>query len=102
MLTSIWKFYKLAIAPISWEQGSGKQLWNIDPNKLKGHLPAFLSDVPEIREDVADYLGECQAVDGGIGVLLEELEKLGELDNTLFVVSRILTLNFILTEHNII
>ena len=71
----------------TWEQGSGKHLWNIDPDQLEGHLPAFLSDVPEIREDVADYLGECQAVDGGIGVLLEELEKIGELENTLFVIS---------------
>ena len=71
----------------TWEQGSGKALWNIDPDVLKGRLPSFLSDVHEIREDIADYLGECQAVDGGIGVLLDELERTGELENTLFVVS---------------
>ena len=41
----------------------------------------------EIREDVADYLGECQAVDYGLGIILEELEKIGELENTLVVVS---------------
>ena len=71
----------------TWEQGSGKNLWNIDPDNLKGRLPEFLSDVAEIREDVADYLGECQAVDYGLGIILEELEKIGELENTLVVVS---------------
>jgi N-sulfoglucosamine sulfohydrolase len=50
-------------------------------------MPAFLPDVHEVREDAADYLGECMAVDGGLGVLLEELEAIGELDNTLLVVS---------------
>ena len=43
--------------------------------------------MPEIREDVADYLGEVQAWDAGIGVMLEMLQEAGELDNTLFVVS---------------
>lgn len=70
-----------------WTQGSGKALWGIDPDGLKGKLPAFLPDVPEIREDVADYLGEAQAFDGGLGVLLKKVEALGELDNTLIVVS---------------
>ena len=41
----------------------------------------------EVREDICDYLGEELAVDAGLGVLLEELEKIGELDNTLVVVS---------------
>jgi uncharacterized sulfatase len=36
---------------------------------------------------VADYLGECQAVDAYLGVLLEELEKSGDADRTLVVVS---------------
>jgi arylsulfatase A-like enzyme len=40
-----------------------------------------------VREDVCDYLGECQAVDAGLGVLLQRLEEIGELDNTLVVVS---------------
>jgi uncharacterized sulfatase len=70
-----------------WERGSGKALWGIEPDSLKGRLPAFLPDVHEVREDVADYLGECMAVDGGLGVLLSRLEELGELDNTLVVVS---------------
>jgi len=71
----------------TWEKGSGKDLWGIDPDTLQGRLPDFLPDVHDIREDVADYLGECQAVDRGLAVLLAELEAIGELDNTLIVVS---------------
>ncbi|WP_092046966.1 sulfatase-like hydrolase/transferase [Planctomicrobium piriforme] len=70
-----------------WTAGSGKKLWNIDPDSLKGKIPKDLPDVPEVREDLADYLGEVQAVDAGLGVLLDELEKTGELDNTLIIVS---------------
>ncbi len=71
----------------TWERGSGKALWGLEPEDLKGRLPGFLPDVPEVREDVCDYLGESQAFDAGLGVLLERLEEIGELDNTLIVVS---------------
>ncbi len=70
-----------------WIQGSGKDLWGLNPDDLKGKLPPFLPDVHTIREDVADYLGEAQAVDAGLGVLLKKLEQIGELNNTLIVVS---------------
>jgi arylsulfatase A-like enzyme len=71
----------------TWIKGSGKKLWGIEPDALKGKMPAFLPDVPEVREDVADYLGESQAVDAYLGVLRERLEAAGELDRTLIVVS---------------
>lgn len=71
----------------TWERGSGKALWGIEPDDLQGRLPTFLPDVHEVREDVADYLGECLAVDAGLGVILERLEAMGELDNTLIMVS---------------
>ena len=71
----------------TWQQGSGKNLWNIDPDDLEGRMPDFLPDVHEIREDFADYLGECQAFDSGLGVIIERLEAAGELDNTMIVVS---------------
>lgn len=70
-----------------WEKGSGKALWGIDPDSLKGKLPPFLPDVPEVREDFADYLGEIQAFDAYVGVLLAKLEEAGELDRTLIVIS---------------
>jgi len=71
----------------SWTKGSGKKLWNIDPDSLKGLMPPYLPDVPEVREDLADYFGEIAAWDNGIGVLLAELDKTGERDNTLIVIS---------------
>jgi len=70
-----------------WVKGSGKKLWGIEPDSLKGKLPPFLPDVHEVREDVADYLGEVQAYDAYIGVLLKRLEETGEMDNTLIVIS---------------
>eukprot|EP01043_Picozoa_sp_COSAG02_P057085 COSAG02_NODE_6872_length_3314_cov_59.485226_3_plen_329_part_00 len=71
----------------TWEQGSGKTLWGLEPNDLKGRMPAFMPETHIVREDCADYLGECQAVDGGLGVLMAELEARGELDNTIIVSS---------------
>ena len=70
-----------------WEKGSGKALWGIDPDAFKGKLPKFMPDVPEVREDFADYAGEIQAWDAGVGAILKMLEDAGELDNTLVVVS---------------
>lgn len=71
----------------TWERGSGKALWGLDPDDLKGRMPAFLPDVHEVREDFNDYLGECQAFDAGLGVILDRLEAAGQLDNTIVVVS---------------
>jgi len=70
-----------------WIKGSGKALWGIDPDALEGKMPPFLADVPELREDLADYFGEVQAFDAAFGVLLGRLEEIGELDDTLIVVS---------------
>lgn len=70
-----------------WTRGSGKALWKIEPDSLKGLLPAFLPDVPEVREDFADYLGECLAFDAAVGVLVAELKQRGEWENTVFAIS---------------
>lgn len=70
-----------------WVQGSGKELWGIDPDDLQGKLPSFLPDQPVIREDFADYLGEAMAFDAAVGVLLETLTERGELENTIVVIS---------------
>ncbi len=70
-----------------WTKGSGKNLWGLDPDALKGRMPAFLPDVPEIRQDMCDYLGECLALDMMLGLFIEKLDEIGERDNTLLVVS---------------
>ena len=70
-----------------WVKGSGQALWGIDPEAVKGKLPQHLPDVPEVRQDVADNLGEAQAVDAYVGVLMKMLEEKGELEHTLVVLS---------------
>jgi len=70
-----------------WIKGSGKDLWGLNPDDLKGRLPGFLPDVPEIREDMCDYLGEVLALDRMLELFLEKLEAISARDNTLIVVS---------------
>ncbi|HEY3901043.1 MAG TPA: sulfatase [Chthoniobacter sp.] len=70
-----------------WVKGSGKKLWGLEPESVKGKMPKFLPDVPEVREDVVDNLGEAQAVDAYVGVLLKMIEEKGELDHTLVIIS---------------
>lgn len=71
----------------TWVKGSGKKHWGINPDALKGKLPQALPDVPEVREDVADYLGECQSVDACVGVLMQRLQASGDAGRTLVVIS---------------
>lgn len=70
-----------------WAQGSGKQIWGLNPDDLRGKLPPYLPNNEVVREDFCDYLGEVQAFDAAVGALRAELEQLGELDNTLIVIS---------------
>ncbi len=70
-----------------WTKGSGKALWGIEPDDLRGKMPPYLPDVPEVRQDLADYFGEIAAWDAAIGELLAEVEERGEKERTLVVVS---------------
>ena len=71
----------------TWIKGSGKALWDINPDDLQGKLPAFLPDVPEVRQDLADYFGEIAAWDASVAVILDELKSQGLHNNTLIVIS---------------
>ncbi len=71
----------------AYEKGSGKALWGLEPDSVKGKLPKFMPDVPEVRADYTDYMGEIQAWDAGVGVLIKMLADRGELDNTIIVIS---------------
>ena len=68
-----------------WIKGSGAKLWNLNPDDLTDRMPVFLPDVPEVREDMADYIGEVLALDLMLHCFMEELEKAGELDNTVVI-----------------
>jgi N-sulfoglucosamine sulfohydrolase len=67
-----------------YDAGSGKAS-GIDPAKIK--LPAAFPDAPEVRSDVADYYFEVQRFDREVGELLDRLTALGELDNTVVVMT---------------
>ena len=70
-----------------WVKGSGEALWGIKPDSLEGKLPKHLPDVPAFREDFGSYLGEIQAFDAQVGVLIKRLEQAGELENTVIVIT---------------
>lgn len=50
-------------------------------------VPAFLPDSREVRSDIADYAFEIQWFDRHLERMLQILEKRGELENTLIVVT---------------
>lgn len=67
-----------------YDLGSGRES-GIDPAKIK--LPAALPDAAEVRSDVADYYFEVQRFDREVGDLVRQLEAIGELENTLVVMT---------------
>jgi len=50
-------------------------------------IPAGLPDDPVVRKDLCDYYFEVQRFDRELGEMLDLLEQLGELENTLIVVA---------------
>ncbi|RGP71248.1 n-sulfoglucosamine sulfohydrolase [Fusarium longipes] len=46
-------------------------------------VPSFLSDIPEVREELAEYYRSIHRMDQGVGMVLEALERNGLSDNTL-------------------
>jgi arylsulfatase A-like enzyme len=69
-----------------YEYGSGiaksnKKLGDID------RLPSYWPDTPKVRNDLLDYALEVEHFDSHLGRVLDELEKFGQLDNTLIVVT---------------
>jgi uncharacterized sulfatase len=68
----------------SYEAGSGlkagKRIEDVD-------TPPFLPDTEEVRRDILDYYLEVEWFDAHLGRMLDHLEKIGELENTLIVVT---------------
>ena len=67
-----------------YEPGIGSEN-AIDPAKIR--VPKFLPDSPEIRNDIADYFYEIQWFDSHLTRMLDRLEKDGQLENTLVIVT---------------
>ena len=50
-------------------------------------VPAFLPDVEDVRNDIADYAFETEWYDRQMLKILQSLERRGELDNTIIVMT---------------
>lgn len=53
------------------------------PEEVK--VPAFLPDIPAVREELAQYYSSVSRLDQGVGALLTTLEKHGKLDDTVII-----------------
>ena len=70
-----------------YEPGSGRALWNLDPDDLRGRMPPYLPDVVTVREDLTDYVGEVMAFDTAVGVIVDEIRSRGLTDQTVVIIS---------------
>ena len=50
-------------------------------------VPAYLPDTPEVRADLLDYYFEVERFDSELGALLAALERAGELEHTIVIVT---------------
>ena len=64
--------------------GSGRESGK-DPADVE--VPPHLPDDPIVREDILDYYVEVERFDGRVAAALELLERMGELENTVVVVT---------------
>jgi arylsulfatase A-like enzyme len=55
------------------------------PDKVK--VPAWLPDVPVVRNDILDYYFEVEQFDRQLGEILNILKESGELENTLIIIT---------------
>ncbi|NBC64148.1 MAG: sulfatase-like hydrolase/transferase [Bacteroidetes bacterium] len=62
-------------------QIGGKEITEID------EIPSFWPDSDSIRVDILDYAMEIEYFDEHLGRMLEHLEEIGELDNTIVIVT---------------
>jgi len=69
----------------SYQYGVGKKLGKKDPAKVK--VPLFLPDNKQTRNDILDYAYEIEWFDLHLGKIIDHLEKVGELENTLIIVT---------------
>ncbi len=65
-----------------WQSGvkSGMKLEEVE-------VPPYLPDNETVRTDICDYYFEVQRFDRQLGEVLQRLEKMGELDNTLVLMT---------------
>ncbi|MGK0139371.1 MAG: N-sulfoglucosamine sulfohydrolase [Algoriphagus sp.] len=68
----------------AYEKGSWKKMGK---KLTDAQVPRFLPDVAEVRSDMLDYAVEIEWFDLHLKRMLEHLEKIGELENTIIIVT---------------
>jgi len=48
-------------------------------------VPGFLPDLPEVRQEMADYCGAVRRLDDTVGAVLDELDEAGLADDTIVI-----------------
>ncbi|MBL8233972.1 MAG: sulfatase-like hydrolase/transferase, partial [Bryobacterales bacterium] len=69
---------------VPWNRGEARRA-SMNPSRLR--VPKHLPDDPAVREDILGYYAEVEEFDHECGQLLEELQRRGELDNTLVIMT---------------
>lgn len=69
-----------------YEYGTGVSLGKRSVSEIN-EVPAFWPDNEQVRNDMLDYGYEIEYFDTQIGKMIRELEKRGELDNTVIIVT---------------
>ncbi|MFQ5865561.1 MAG: sulfatase [bacterium] len=68
--------------------GNDKNYPGIKPTKYDPadvHVPDFLPDTPEVREELADQYEAITRLDTGIGMVIEKLRQSGRYEDTLII-----------------
>ena len=68
----------------AYEEGSGLKAGK---SEKEVRVPGFLPDHPIVRSDMLDYAVEIEWFDKHLGLVLDKLAAIGELENTLIIVT---------------
>ncbi|XOV94263.1 MAG: sulfatase [Bacteroidota bacterium] len=68
-----------------YQYGVGEKEASLDPSKIE--VPEFWPDDEIVRKDILDYYYEIMWYDSHLLGMIDELEKIGELDNTIIIVT---------------
>ncbi|MGE9289735.1 MAG: sulfatase family protein, partial [Puniceicoccales bacterium] len=58
---------------------------HLDPENVS--VPSYFPDTPEVRADIADYYFEVERFDSDVARQLQILDEMGELDNTIVIMT---------------
>jgi N-sulfoglucosamine sulfohydrolase len=68
-----------------YEVDSGRLKGGLDPAAVT--LPDFYPDNADIRDDLLDYAWEIEHMDNHLGLMIQKLAAIGELENTVIIVT---------------